>query len=118
MDVNDVDVVIDDRPVLRCTHEYQAPASCKKVAQPGWSRRYAWSVLRGQAVVVSASRGTQRVAPRTVPIGIDGPTPHLRLDDASFQWVDIGGVTLDNDVAVFVDHDGGVVGPVGPSEPD
>jgi hypothetical protein len=115
---SDIDVVIDDRPLLRCTHEYRAPESCKKVSQPGWSRRYAWSVIRGQTVVVSASRGTKRVAPRTVPISIDGPTPHLRLDDATFEWVDVGGVRIDNGVATFVDHDGRAIGIAGPSEPD
>lgn len=115
---SDVDVVIDDRPLRPCVHEYRVPESCKKTAQPGWSRRYRWSVIRGQAVVVRASRGTKRVAPRTVPIALAGPTPHLRLDDATLEWVDLGGVTLDNNVAVFVDHAGRAVGPVGPSDPD
>jgi hypothetical protein len=114
----DVDVVIDDHPLKACVHEYRAPDSCKQAPRPGFSRRYAWSVIRGQPIVVSASRGAQRLAPRTIPIAVLGPTPHLRLDDVSFDWVDVGGVEVNHDGAVFVDHGGRVVGPVGPSDPD
>ena len=114
----DVDVAIDDHALKACVHEYRAPDSCKQAPRPGFSRRYAWSAIRGQPIVVSASRGAQRLAPRTISIAILGPTPHLRLDDVSFDWVDVGGVEVSRDGAVFVDHAGRVVGPVGPSDPD
>jgi hypothetical protein len=113
----DVTVTIDERPLLPCKHEYNAPTSCKVEPQPGFARRYGYEAYRDTTLHIVASRGSLKA---TIDAHVDAtaPAPHLRLDGDAFAWVDVGGVRVTNGKAFFVDKNGAVVGPVGDSEPD
>jgi len=113
----DVDVSIGGHALRRCADEFEPPASCKDEPTPGWSRRFVWSVPRGQAIDVIAVRGARRAASSPM-VSAEGPTPHLRFDDETFAWVDLGGVIMKGKTAYFVDKAGVEMGLVGHSEPD
>lgn len=112
----DVTVTIEGRDLRPCKDEYRPHGGCSPTPTPGFSRRYAWSVLRSRPVEVIASRGTSR-ATTAITAPLEGPTPHLLLSD-DFSWRVVGGTRMDGDDAVFVDANGTVIGPAGPSEPD
>lgn len=112
----DVTVVIDERPLKPCAHEYQAPKSCKVEPRPGFSRRYGYEAYRDTDLHIEAKRGVAVVA---TDVHVDAPAPHLRFDGEAMAWINLGGVrVIDGKNAVFVDTAGNDVGPVGPSEPD
>ena len=113
----DVTVVIDERPLKPCAHEYKAPKSCRPEPRPGFSRRYAYEAYRDTDLHIEAKRGAAVVA-IDVHVDATAPAPHLRFDGQMMGWIDLGGVRVTNNVAEFVDKEGQVVGPVGPSEPD
>jgi hypothetical protein len=112
----DITVTVEGRALRPCKDEYRPHGGCTATPTPGFSRRYAWSVLRARPVEVTASRGTATTS-TTVTAPAEGPTPHLVLGE-SFSWRVVGGTRMDGDDAVFVDDAGRVIGPAGPSEPD
>lgn len=112
----DVTVTVETRALRPCHDEYRPHRGCSATPTPGFSRRYAWSVLRARPVEVTATRGTTTTS-TTVTAPVEGPTPHLVLAE-TFSWRVVGGTRMDGDDAVFVDDSGRVVGPAGPSEPD
>jgi hypothetical protein len=113
----DVAVSVEGRALRPCKDEYRPHDGCTATATPGFSRRYAWSLLRERPVEVVASRGPHRTN-TTITAPAEGPTPHLIFDDTAFSWRVVGGTRMEGKNAVFVDDQGRVVGPAGPSEPD
>jgi hypothetical protein len=113
----DVAVTVEGRPLQPCKSEYRPHKGCHATPTPGLSRRYAWPLVRERAVEVVAARGPHRTT-TTVTAPAEGPTPHLGFDDDTFSWRVVGGTRMEGNDAVFVDDQGRVVGPAGPSEPD
>ncbi len=89
-----------------------APAAFALV--PGGSRRYRWSVIRGEPIAVFAHRAGASARFDLAP-PVEGPTPHLVFDEESFEWRSPDDTRLEQDGrAVFVDGEGRVLGPVAP----
>ena len=114
----DVTVRIADRDLRPCKDEFQPHAGCNATPTPGFARRYQWTVARGHVARFVARRGNEE-ATTSMRAPLEGPTPHLRVDEEPLRLRAVGGTRIDDHgVITFVDDAGRVIGTAGPSEPD
>lgn len=110
---SDVSVAVGDDVLRPCADEYRPLEGCNPALAPGASRRYRWSVVRGAPIAVWAHRAGESAKFDLLPPP-EGPTPHLVLDEPSFEWRAPDGTKVDErGDALFVDAEGKVVGPAG-----